>query len=205
MSHLSRAAQQQPRCPRRDKPERANAGTIRWRNDVQRSRTDGPSLDASPPSITRRSGERAYAYRCRDARDVRHRRRRWDLGGGQTRSRRTRVDESGHRLCGRAGRRRQRGPDGPVRGRQRLAQGHQHAARQRQMDLRRGTGRVRGKPQSRVHALPRRAARNGRAAEHLAAAAGAQHQLPGGRVCGAMRRPPRFPESAAPIRTPENG
>ena len=66
------------------------------------------------------------------------------------------------RLCRRAGRDRQPGSHGPLRGRQGLAEGHQHAARQREMDLRRGTRRVCREPESHLHAVPRRAAEDGR-------------------------------------------
>ena len=50
---------------------------------------------------------------------------------------------------------------GPYEVVERLAEGHQHAAGQREVDLRRGPGRVRREPEPRVHALPRRAAEDG--------------------------------------------
>ena len=50
------------------------------------------------------------------------------------------------------------------------------------MDLRRGTRRVCRKPEPHLHALPRRAAEDGRPAGGVVAAAGPQHQLPGGGV-----------------------
>ena len=115
------------------------------------------------------------------------------------------VSDAGQRLRGRARRDRQPGPDGPLRGRQGLAEGHQHAARQREVDLRRGTGRVRREPEPHLHALPRRAAEDGarrgtrccRSSDPASAS-----RSPG---CGATRRRPRCPASAAPIRTPGNG
>ena len=120
-----------------------------------------------------------YAHCCCDSRDVCRWRRLRDLDPKHARRRRSADRDAGCRgLCGRAGRGRKRGPDGPVRGRQRLAQGHQHAAGQRKVDLRGRTRCVRGKPESRLHALPRGTAENGGAEEHAAAAAGAEHQLP---------------------------
>ena len=129
----------------------------------------------------RERGE-TYAHpHCRpDSRDIRRRRRFRHLDRRPPRHS-LRSINAAQRLRRRARRDRQPGSDGSLRSRQGMAEGHQHAARQREMDLRRGPGRVRREPEPRLHAVPRRAAEDGAAAQHAAPAARPQHQLPGRR------------------------
>src|SRR5262245_29181797 len=105
---------------------------------------------------------KTYANSGRDTRDV-HRwswRRELDDRDASDRTR-PGVGVVGRWLCCCAGCGRQPGPDRPLRRRERLAEGHQHRARQREVDLRRRAGCLCREPESHFHAVPRRAAEDG--------------------------------------------